>query len=179
MSKIKTLSLFLLMFAVLTLTSFVPTRAAPVQHSRPLRVLAWPQTLQVKSGSPWILHIGLDNVSDKDIHVLFSHLDTSTDRAGNSLLPLKVSVTSSTGQHVKSIGPVFKLGPVQDNSLTNLESGQFCGFDVNMANLYRLPVGRYDVAFFYDSSGMKGAMVPAKRLWRGHTDVVHVAVNVE
>lgn len=144
-------------------------------QDRPIALVAWAASPQVNEGQPIEMAVALENRSTRHLYCDLP-LPYGLD---NALMPLKIEVWAD-GQRLPWRGPVIKRAAITDESLTRIEpfSG-FAGlfFDLRLLG-YQLSKGHYQVVLWYDSSRMQGALVKAKRLWRGRTSQVVVPVEV-
>jgi hypothetical protein len=142
----------------------------------PLMVVAWPQRVSARSGGSYVIRFAVKNIS---AHLVYVHPILGLVNPRHPLLPTKVRIRrEGTGQQIPYKGPSFRIGLLRDETLIGLPPGYLYGTQIDLRASYRLSPGRFSVEIAYDTSGVRGALAPGKRLWRGRTNPVSVELQV-
>lgn len=145
-------------------------------HDVPIALIAWAEQTRVTQGEPIKMGVALENHSQKPLYV--DMLLPPYGLVEESHIPCKIEVWLGN-QRLPYRGPVIKRAVLQDNDLVRIDPGRFVGLFFDLRDLgYHLTPGNYRVVLWYDSSGMGGIWMKAKRLWRGRTAKVEIPLDV-
>lgn len=142
----------------------------------PIALIAWAEQTRVGQGQSIKMGVALENRSQKPLYL--DILLPPYGLVGEPHMPLKIEVWMES-QLLPYRGPVIKRSVLQDGDLTPVYPGGFAGLFFDLGGLgYQLLQGNYRVVLWYDSTGMRGVWVKAKRLWRGRTTKVVIPLEV-
>lgn len=143
----------------------------------PVALSAWTEQMQVGQGQPIRIGVALENRSQKRLYL---DIQRPYGLVAETHMPFKIEVWREN-QLLPYRGYIVRRGVLRDEDLTLVYPGYFAGliFDLrDPAYGYQLSQGRYEVVLWYDSTGMRGTWIKAKRLWCGRTSKVKVPIEV-
>lgn len=153
-----------------------------------LEAFVEPVSKRVRQGQPCVVRLWVRNRSSRTLYIPFNRVYGQEDPY--AFIPFQIKCFSErTQKEMPYQGPIYKIAGA---ALIPLMPHGLLGAEVDLREFYKLPVDRYRVVFWYDSTRIrwksiglwydpvrgKEDPIMAKKVWRGRTNEAEAIFEV-